>query len=229
MNSSTSTPPQIALQTSQGKKTRRFLSLKTLLTWHWISSAFCLIGMILFAFTGITLNHASQIEAQAKTTKYENTLPNAILNDLKKHVASLDNIAIKNRETNVPKNVSQWLYNTWAIKVTNAVPEWSKEELYIALPRPGGDAWIRVDLNTGKAEFEKTTRGWIALLNDLHKGRNTGLVWQVFLDIFSIACLLFSITGLLILKFHASNRPKTWPIVGSGVIIPLILAILFIH
>ena len=32
--------------------------------WHWISAAVCLIGMLLFAITGITLNHASQIESK---------------------------------------------------------------------------------------------------------------------------------------------------------------------
>ena len=37
--------------------------LKTLHQWHWISSALCLIGMLLFAFTGITLNHAADIPA----------------------------------------------------------------------------------------------------------------------------------------------------------------------
>jgi len=26
--------------------------------WHWISAAICLVGMILFAITGVTLNHA---------------------------------------------------------------------------------------------------------------------------------------------------------------------------
>ncbi|MBU2328652.1 MAG: PepSY-associated TM helix domain-containing protein, partial [Alphaproteobacteria bacterium] len=31
-------------------------------TWHWMSSAICLVGMILFAVTGITLNHAGSIE-----------------------------------------------------------------------------------------------------------------------------------------------------------------------
>jgi hypothetical protein len=28
---------------------------------------------------------------------------------------------------------------------------------------------------------------------------------------------------------HANNRPSTWPLVGLGVVIPLVLVILFIH
>ena len=43
---------------------RRSVWLKTLHQWHWISSAVCLIGILLFSITGITLNHSSQIEAR---------------------------------------------------------------------------------------------------------------------------------------------------------------------
>ena len=38
--------------------------LKQLHSWHWISAAVSLVGMILFAVTGITLNHAAQIPAE---------------------------------------------------------------------------------------------------------------------------------------------------------------------
>ena len=38
-------------------------------TWHWMSGAVCLIGMLLFALTGITLNHAGQIPASPRTVE----------------------------------------------------------------------------------------------------------------------------------------------------------------
>ena len=116
-----------------------------------------------------------------------------------------------------------------SVDVSGRDIEWSPEEVYIALPRPGGDAWVRIDRSSGTVEFESTNRGWISYLNDLHKGRNTGVAWSWFIDIFAAACLIFSITGLFILKMHATNRPSTWPIVGLGVLIPFLLAILFVH
>ncbi|PAX96938.1 hypothetical protein CKW48_13495, partial [Bordetella pertussis] len=45
---------------------RRAYWLKTLHQWHWISSALCLLGMLLFAVTGLTLNNASHIESRAR-------------------------------------------------------------------------------------------------------------------------------------------------------------------
>ena len=44
--------------------------LGTLRQWHWLSSALCLAGMLLFAITGITLNHAAQIEAKPTITSH---------------------------------------------------------------------------------------------------------------------------------------------------------------
>ena len=43
--------------------------------WHWISSALCLIGMLGFAITGITLNHAGVIPAVPQVTSVETTVP----------------------------------------------------------------------------------------------------------------------------------------------------------
>ena len=123
----------------------------------------------------------------------------------------------------------QWLTDALSVALPDTAAEWSPEEVYLSLPRPGGDAWLRIERETGSVEYERTDRGWVSYLNDLHKGRHTGLAWKWFLDIFSVACLVFCITGLFILKFHAANRPTTWPMVGMGLVAPLLLVILFVH
>ena len=95
--------------------------------------------------------------------------------------------------------------------------EWSADEVYLSLPRPGGDAWLSIDRASGAVEYERTDRGWIAYLNDLHKGRNTGAAWRWFIDIFALACLVFCITGLFLLQTAcAPARASTWPLVGAG-------------
>ena len=77
--------------------------------------------------------------------------------------------------------------------------------------------------------YERTERGWIAYLNDLHKGRNTGLAWSLFLDVFALACVIFCVTGFVLLKLHAVGRPSTWPMVGLGIAVPVIVLIIFVH
>lgn len=201
---------------------RRAYWLKTLHQWHWISSALCLLGMLLFSVTGITLNHAAQIEARPQVTNRTGTLSDAARTELAAAPAAKD--------TPLPAGVRRWAAEALSVEVpVDAAVEWSPEEAYVALPRPGGDAWLRIDRDSGEAEYERTDRGWISYFNDLHKGRHTGAAWSWFIDIFAGAALLFSITGLFILKMHAARRPTTWPLVGLGLVIPVLLALLFIH
>lgn len=200
---------------------RRAYWLKTLHQWHWISSALCLLGMLLFAVTGLTLNNASHIESKAVVTSREAHLPEAQLQQLAAAPAA--------KKAPLPASVAAWLDETLDASTAGKTAEWSPDEVYLSLPRAGGDAWLSIDRASGDIEYERTDRGWISYLNDLHKGRNTGLAWSWFLDIFAVACLVFSLTGLVLLKMHAGNRCATWPMVGLGVVIPLVLALLFIH
>ncbi|RYF64265.1 MAG: hypothetical protein EOO29_42660, partial [Comamonadaceae bacterium] len=49
--------------------------LKQLHTWHWISAALSLGGMLLFAITGFTLNHAGWFAAHPSRQEHTLTLP----------------------------------------------------------------------------------------------------------------------------------------------------------
>lgn len=194
--------------------------LRETVRWHWISAAICLVGIVLFAITGITLNHARQIEARPVTVNREATAPApviAALQDAERTRAAL------------PDAARAWLLKDLKVEAPRqASIEWTDGEAYVALPRPGGDGWVTIDTETGATEAELTSRGWISYLNDLHKGRNTGPVWAWFIDIFAAGCIVFCITGLILLFMHAHARKTTWWYVGLGLFIPLVLALHFI-
>ena len=97
------------------------------------------------------------------------------------------------------------------------------------MPGPGRDSWVSIDRASGVISSERTDRGWISYINDLHKGRNTGSAWFWFIDIFAGACIVFTLTGLLLLQLHARHRPSTWPLVGFGLAVPVVIALFFIH
>ena len=224
MSAPPASPATSGTSATSAAQASRAVWLKHLHQWHWISSALCLLGMFLFSITGITLNHASQIEAKPTITRLEATAPAALVAQLRTYAEEHDGA-----KEPLPQAAEQWLKDTWQVQAGGRVAEWSADEIYLAMPRAGGDAWVRIELEGGAAEFEKTDRGWISWLNDVHKGRNTGTAWNWFIDIFAIMCLVFCMTGLLILKFHAAKRPFTWPMVGLGVLIPVVIALLFIH
>lgn len=196
----------------------RFVSARQ---WHWMSSAFCLVGMLLFAVTGITLNHAASIESKPVVTSLELTLSPALLQAVEQRAAGA--------QGPLPLALRQWLLREHHISTPDSAAEWDEREVYLALPRPGGDAWLSVDLDAGQLLYERTERGWISYLNDLHKGRNTGPAWQWFLDAFAVLCLLFSLTGLWLLQQYARQRPATWPLTALGVALPLLIVLLTIH
>ena len=206
-------------------KRKRWLSrafwLAQMRQWHWISAAVCLIGMLLFAVTGITLNHASRIEAKPVVTNATAALPAELLQQMK--------ASLSKGKSPLPVAVSAWIAKQMSVDTAGREAEWSAQEIYVALPRPGGDAWLSIDLAAGEVTYEKTDRGWISYLNDLHKGRHTGAVWSLFLDVFAVACVVFCITGLVLLQLLANGRPSTWPLVASGLVIPALIAIFFMH
>jgi len=208
-----------------GTRGKRAYWLKTLHQWHWISSALCLLGMVMFSLTGITLNHASQIEARPRVEAQNAQLPEDLLGRLTEKAAGMP----AKGSSLLPAEVGEWLANQLSLNIPTREAEWDRDEVYLSLPRPGGDAWLRIALEDGAVEYESTDRGWISYFNDLHKGRHSGVAWSWFIDIFAVACLLFSITRLLIMNMHATSRPTTWPMVGLGIIVPVLLALLFVH
>ena len=186
---------------------------------HWMSAAVCLAALLLFSITGITLNHASAISAKPVVTNREAQLPQPLMNL----------IAGADPQVRVPGPILDWLDSEFDVDAGSASIEWSEEELYVSAPGPGRDAWVSVDRTTGAAQYESTDRGWVAYFNDLHKGRNTGVVWWIFIDVVAAACLFFSITGLILLQIQARQRRSTWPLVAAGVAIMVAIMIFFAH
>ncbi|MBB3890407.1 hypothetical protein GGQ61_001104 [Phenylobacterium haematophilum] len=203
------------------KAQRRAALMRQMVKWHWISAAICLVGMLLFAITGITLNHAGAIEAKPNTVEAEGQLPAELLSVAK---------AAQAEQGALPDPIRVWLAKDMGVKAPKAAAiEWTDEEAYVSLPRPGGDGWVTFDVGTGAVVHESTSRGPVAYLNDLHKGRNTGAVWSLFLDVFAIGCVIFCLTGLVLLQLHSKARKITWPLVGLGLAVPLILVLIFLH
>ena len=214
--------PEMRKAASGAQRRKRRLSpfwAKQLHLWHWMSSAICLVGMLLFAITGITLNHAADVSAQPQTTTSHATLPNTEQRAL----------AGAAGEGAVPAAVAIWVQGALGARIAGRPTEWDAAEVYIALPQPGGDGWVSIDRQSGLATYEHTDRGWISWLNDLHKGRDTGSAWRWFIDIFAVACVIFSLTGFLLLWLHSRHRRMTWPLVGAGLVIPMLVILLFLH
>lgn len=193
---------------------------RTMHSWHWISAAICLAALLLFSITGVTLNHAASIGGTPQVTTGSAQMPTDLMSALAGERSTADV---------VPTGIADWIEDQFDIDARAASIEWSEEELYLSAPGPGRDAWVSIDRANGAARFEATDRGWIAYFNDLHKGRNTGIAWTIFIDVVAAACVFFALTGLVLLWIQARQRTSTWPLVGGGVAILVVLMMFLAH
>ncbi|MFC3308904.1 PepSY-associated TM helix domain-containing protein [Blastomonas aquatica] len=195
--------------------------LKQLHSWHWISAAVSLAGMFVFSVTGLTLNHAATISATPEVVTVNAMLP-----------ASLTGLLARSQPVDaapLPASIRDEVRDLVGVDVGSEPAEWSEDEVYVAVPGPGSDAWVSIDRASGAIEAERTDRGWVSFFNDLHKGRNTGTAWFWLIDVLAVACVIFTFTGMLLLQLHAKNRPSTWPLVGLGTLVPAAIILLFMH
>jgi uncharacterized protein len=198
---------------------QRMRLYRTMHSWHWISAAVCLAALLLFCITGITLNHAAAIGATPQITRKGAQLPQALRPLL----------AAGHPGAPLPDGLAEWIEDEFDIDTDGASAEWSPGELYVSAPGPGRDAWVTLDRVSDMATSEITDRGWVAYFNDLHKGRNTGITWTIFIDVVAAACVFFALTGLLLLWIQARQRTSTWPLVSLGVAVLVFLMIVFAH
>src|SRR3546814_2484000 len=111
--------------------------------------------MLLFSISGLTLNNASLIDASPKVATRQAQLPPALLDQLKTAPAHP-------KHALVPPPVAQWLDSELGAQVADRASEWSPDELYVSLPRAGGDAWLSIDLADGAVAYERPDSGRIA-------------------------------------------------------------------
>lgn len=187
--------------------------------WHWISSAICLVLMLMFAVTGVTLNHADIFEHKGERFVQEVALPSA----LQQRLTRLPPQAV------VPDAVAAEIRRLTGADVTARKAENQYGEIVFDLTGPGRDEVLTVDLNAATMTYEITDRGLAALFNDLHKGRHAGGAWKLLIDLSAAFFLIFALTGFGLLWLHARARISTWPLTALGLAAPIVVFILLVH
>jgi hypothetical protein len=192
-----------------------------MIAWHWMSAALALAGLLLFALTGVTLNHADLIRARPQIESREILLPAPL-----RATIAADSAA--GRRGPLPDPLDRFVRQSTGISGWGDA-EWSNAEIYLAAAGPGRDAWVSIDRHTGLMRSETTDRGVLAFANDLHKGRNTGPAWRWMIDLIAGACILFALTGLMLLVAHGRRRRLTWPLVAGGAALPAMMLLFLLH
>lgn len=205
----------------EAKRAPAGIVTRQLRLWHWVSAALSLAGLLLFAFSGLLLNHPGWFAGKAprQTSQYQLEAP---------ELAALQALEPQD-DAPVPAILHPWAQQVMGLSLAGRRAEISADEIYIALPVPGGDGGLEIDRETGVVLRAETQGGWAAWLKDLHKGRNTGVVWGWFIDVLGVGCVIFALTGLGLLALQARWRRMTWPLAWGGLVIPALLLLLVVH
>jgi uncharacterized protein len=84
---------------------------------------------------------------------------------------------------------------------------------------PGYSADVFFDRATGDYEVDELSFGPVSVLNDLHKGRDSGTAWKWVIDVSAVVLIVVSLTGLILLFFLKKIKAKgLWTVLIGSVL-----------
>lgn len=179
---------------------------------HVYSSMVALLVVLFFGLTGITLNHPTwtlgdDVDATqlTGTLQVDTTLADGSVNFL---------------------GVSEYMRDTYGVAGHIDSFEVTNGEGSIAYKRAGYSADLLFDVATGNFRLDVAQQGWVAVLNDLHKGRDTGSSWRWVIDVSAGFLVLISLTGLVMQFFLRKRRRSAYVSAAVGAVAVVVLSLL---
>ncbi len=149
--------------------------------------------VLFFSITGITLNHAELFQSSVINNTTSGSIDSTWTNS--PDSLTIDKLRISEYFRN--KLHAQGAINDFHIDL---------HQISFAFKGPGYEASVIINRKNGKYQFDETSYGLIGMLNDLHKGRDTGSAWAWFIDISAIFLILVSISGITLLFFLKKKK-----------------------
>jgi hypothetical protein len=162
---------------------------------HIYLSMLSFAALLFFAVTGLTLNHPDWFGASSATSSTtQGTLPAGLVPASGEGEAGIQKLELV-----------EFLRSQHAIRGALVELRADDAECMVAFKGPGYVADVTIDRAAGTYELSESRFGPVAVLNDLHKGRDTGRAWSLFIDIAAIVMAVVSLSGLVLL-FYLKRR-----------------------
>jgi len=165
--------------------------------WHGYLSAFAFIALIFFSITGLLLNHPAWFEGKEDTPSKDHVLTLAAA-DLARARAAADPGPI------LAKAVGAQVDLIGGYKSAEVLDD----EVLLSFESVKGRSDVTVNLETGAAEAAVQRSDAVTVLNELHRGKNSGKAWGLVIDATAILVLVLSLIGY-VLFFSLRFRLRT--------------------
>jgi hypothetical protein len=210
---------------SRPLKRRLSIRFARLMRWlHIYLSMFGLAAVLFFSVTGLTLNHPEWFPVIGdRTSEAEGKMRPEWLNQVHASAASAAAEAADAAARVAKLEVVEYLRATHAIHGALADFRVDDQECVVSFKGPAYAADAFIDLASGNYRLTQTSHGLIALLNDLHKGRDSGWVWSAVIDISAVAMAAISLTGLILLFYLKLKRVSGVIVAVAGSVVVVML------
>lgn len=191
---------------------RRVASLSRWLHIYLSMASFAIL--FFFAVTGLTLNHAEWFSAQPRLAEQKGNIE---LKWIKAPDAEVDKLA-----------VVEHLRNTHGIKGALSDFRLDDSQVSVSFKGPGYAADAFINRETGEYDLTENRSGFVAIINDLHKGRDTGKTWSFMIDLSAVLMTFVSLTGIVLLWFVKRRRFSGFILAGVCAVICYLIYLLLI-
>jgi hypothetical protein len=178
---------------------------------HIYLSMFGLAALLFFSVTGITLNHPQWFYGQAERSVQ--THGQLDVRWLNREVpgngngnGSADDAGADPAQRVDKLEVVEHLRKAHGVRGALAEFRTDDRECMVTFKGPGYAADAFVDRSNGHYDLTETYHGFVAVINDLHKGRDTGKAWSLVIDVSAVLMTLVSMTGLVLLFYIKRRR-----------------------
>jgi hypothetical protein len=159
--------------------------------------------VLLFAITGLTLNHQDFGWAEPQITHSTTSIDSRILQ--------------------APNADSLGNYVKGKLNIKSPLTDYHEDpdQIELTFAAPGRRTVVTIDRAQNDAKVETETRGLLGSLDDLHKGFDSGKVWYWTIDFTAILLTLSSLTGMVTLISLRARRRSGFALAGVGVAVVL--------
>ena len=171
--------------------------------------------LLFFAVTGLTLNHAEWFAGQQQITQHKGKLQ-------LKWVNNPDTAKVAKLE------IVEYLRHTHGIKGYLSDFRIDDTECSISFKGSGYSSDSFINRETGEYDLSETRMGIMAVMNDLHKGRDSGGSWSKLIDISAILMTIVALSGITMICFIKRRRFSGLIIAGVGVLVCYLIYKIFV-
>lgn len=201
-------------ETGKGKGKKRFAGLSRWL--HIYLSMVSFTILLFFAVSGLTLNHADWFTSGKEIVTKDSGNVNV------KWVNQPDTTKINRLQ------IVEFLRTKNEVKGALSDFRIDDSELSLTFNGPGYLADSFIDRETGRYVLTVTRFGAVAVINDLHKGRDSGKSWSWIIDISAVLMTLVSISGIILICFIKKKRLSGFIIAALGTLACYLIWKLFV-